>query len=360
MWRLAAALARCLPAEAAHLAAVQTLRFNLGPKPHLPAMPLTAAGLSFANPLGLGAGFDKDAACFNGAMQLGFGHVEVGTITPLPQPGNPRPRVFRLRQDGAVINRYGFNGNGMQAAARNIATAAKRDGILGINVGANKASDDPIRDYHLAVAHLAGLADYVTLNISSPNTPGLRDLQADKLLQHLLAAGRSGMAESGVARPLFLKMAPDLAVADIRIVVERCLADGVDGIIATNTTISRPDDLVSAAAGQAGGLSGLPLFEMATSVLAEVATMAQGKLAIVGVGGVASGWQAYAKILVGADLVQIYTGLALAGPGLPQKIMRDLAQLLTRDGCADVGAAKGQIPNAQKAISHALRLAQTV
>ena len=168
------------------------------------------------------------------------------------------------------------------------------------------------------------------------------------------------MAESGVARPLFLKMAPDLAVADIRIVVERCLADGVDGIIATNTTISRPDDLVSAAAGQAGGLSGLPLFEMATSVLAEVATMAQGKLAIVGVGGVASGWQAYAKILVGADLVQIYTGLALAGPGLPQKIMRDLAQLLARDGCADVGAAKGQIPNAQKAISHALRLAQTV
>ncbi len=160
MWRLAAAVARYLPAEAAHRAAVQTLRYNLGPRAQIPDLPVSVAGLSFANPLGLAAGFDKDAACFDGAMRLGFGHVEVGTITPLPQPGNPRPRVFRLRQDAAVINRYGFNGKGMEAAARNLAKKATRRGVLGVNVGANKTSKDPIRDYHEAVARLAGFADY--------------------------------------------------------------------------------------------------------------------------------------------------------------------------------------------------------
>jgi len=359
IWRAAAALARCLPAEAAHNAAVQTLRLNLGPRPALPTLPVTTSGLAFANPLGLAAGFDKDANCVNGALRLGFGHVEVGTITPLAQPGNPCPRVFRLNDDGAVINRYGFNGKGMKAARHNLERAAVRQGILGVNVGANKESKDPIQDYHLAVAHLAACADYVTLNISSPNTPGLRDLQADQLLGHLLAAGRSGMAEAGVKKPLFLKMAPDLTPAEIDSVVARCGAEGVDGIIATNTTISRPAGLVSAQAHEAGGLSGQPLFEMATDVLARVVAGAGNKLSVIGVGGVATGWQAYAKILVGADLVQLYTGLALRGPELPQIILRDLIKLLSRDGCTSLAEVRGQLPDAQAAINHAFRLAQS-
>ena len=358
MWRAAVALARCLPAEAAHRAAVQTLRLNIGPKPDVPSMPLTVAGIRFDNPLGLAAGFDKNAECFSGAMRLGFGHVEIGTVTPLPQPGNPRPRVFRLPVDRGVINRYGFNGNGMEYAARNLAAVNQRPAVLGVNVGANKTSADPIEDYHVAVARLAAFADYVTLNISSPNTPGLRDLQADQLLQHLLAAGRSGLAESGKKIPLFLKMAPDLQTTEIRKIVACCVDHNVDGIIATNTTVARPEGLSSPDADEQGGLSGAPLFAMSTAVLAEVAALARGRLAVIGVGGVASGWQAYAKLLVGADLVQLYTGLSFNGPGLPASILSEMKLLMECDGYGDVASASGQIPDAREAISHALRLAQ--
>jgi dihydroorotate dehydrogenase len=359
MWRAAAALARCLPAEAAHRVAVQTLRLNIGPKPDVPSMPVTVAGIRFDNPLGLAAGFDKNAECFSGAMRLGFGHVEIGTVTPLPQPGNPRPRVFRLAVDRGVINRYGFNGNGMEYAARNLAAVNQRTAVLGVNVGANKTSADPIEDYHVAVARLAAFADYVTLNISSPNTPGLRDLQADQLLQHLLAAGRSGLAESGKKIPLFLKMAPDLQTTEIRKIVACCVDHNVDGIIATNTTVARPEGLSSPDADEQGGLSGAPLFAMSTAVLAEVAALAKGRLAVIGVGGVASGWQAYAKLLVGADLVQLYTGLALDGPGLPASILAEMKLLMDYDGYGDVASASGQIPDAREAISHALHLAQS-
>jgi dihydroorotate dehydrogenase len=359
MWRAAAALARCLPAEAAHRVAVQTLRLNIGPKPDVPSMPVTVAGIRFDNPLGLAAGFDKNAECFSGAMRLGFGHVEIGTVTPLPQPGNPRPRVFRLPVDRGVINRYGFNGNGMEYAARNLAAVNQRTAVLGVNVGANKTSADPIEDYHVAVARLAAFADYVTLNISSPNTPGLRDLQADQLLQHLLAAGRSGLAESGKKIPLFLKMAPDLQTTEIRKIVACCVDHNVDGIIATNTTVARPEGLSSPDADEQGGLSGAPLFAMSTAVLAEVAALAKGRLAVIGVGGVASGWQAYAKLLVGADLVQLYTGLALDGPGLPASILAEMKLLMDYDGYGDVASASGQIPDAREAISHALHLAQS-
>ena len=359
MWRAAAALARCLPAEAAHRAAVQILRLNIGPKPDVPSMPVTVAGIRFDNPLGLAAGFDKNAECFSGAMCLGFGHVEIGTVTPLLQTGNPRPRVFRLPVDQGVINRYGFNGNGMEYAARNLAAVKQRPSVLGVNVGANKTSADPIEDYHVAVACLAAFADYVTLNISSPNTPGLRDLQADQLLQHLLAAGRSGLAESGKKIPLFLKMAPDLQTTEIRKIVACCVDHNVDGIIATNTTVARPEGLSSPDADEQGGLSGAPLFAMSTAVLAEVAAFAKGRLAVIGVGGVASGWQAYAKLLVGADLVQLYTGLALDGPGLPASILADMKLLMECDGYHDVASASGQIPNAREAISHAFHLAQS-
>ena len=364
IWRAAAGLARLLPPEAAHRAAVETLRRRIGPSPDLADLPVEVAGLSFRNPLGLAAGFDKDATCPDGALQLGFGHVELGTITPLPQPGNPRPRVFRLPQDQAVINRYGFNSKGMEPAAARLAARRRRTcrhpGIVGINVGANKTSDAPTDDYRAAVARLAPYANYITLNISSPNTPGLRDLQAGDNLRRTIAAGREGMAEAGATCPLFVKIAPDLGQGDIDTICATALDEAVDGLIATNTTVGRPDTLRSAYASESGGLSGAPLFERATHVLAAIA----GRLpadgpALVGVGGVASGWQAYAKILVGASLVQLYSGLALEGPELPARVVRELAALLQADGHDSITSARGSIPDAGAAIQHALRLAQT-
>ena len=365
IWRVAAGLARLLPPEAAHRAAVQTLRRNIGPAPDLADLPVDVAGLNFRNPLGLAAGFDKDAACPDGALRLGFGHVELGTITPLPQPGNPRPRVFRLPQDNAVINRYGFNSRGMAAAEARLearaAGATRHAGIVGVNVGANKTSAEPTDDYRVAVARLARFADYITLNISSPNTPGLRTLQAGDNLRRTIAAGRDGMAAAGVVRPLFVKLAPDLEEGDIDTICAIAQEEAIDGLIATNTTISRPDTLCSAHAGEAGGLSGAPLFEMSTHVLAGMARrLPAGGPALIGVGGVAGGWQAYAKILVGASLVQLYSALALAGPDLPGQVVRELAALLAADGHGSVAAARGTMPDPAAAIQHALRLAQSV
>lgn len=363
IWRLAAAAARLLPPEAAHKAAVATLRHGIGPSPTLPERPVSLAGLTFANPLGLAAGFDKNAACAPGAMRLGFGHVEVGTITPNPQPGNPRPRVFRLAKDRAVINRYGFNSDGMAAAARNLQAMARPTGILGINVGANKTSPDPTNDYRLAVAALAQHADYITLNISSPNTPGLRDLQTDANLQALIRAARDGFEEAGCQRPVFVKLAPDLDNADIEAICDRARSERLDGLIATNTTIARPDDLRSASRGEAGGLSGAPLFASSTEVLALMRRCLDGGQggnapALIGVGGVSSGAEAYAKILAGASLVQLYTALALQGPELPARIIRELDSLMRADGVASVGAACGQMTAPGAAIAHALRLAK--
>ena len=372
IWQLAAGMARLLPPEAAHRAAVATLRHRIGPAPDLPSLPVSVAGLDFASPLGLAAGFDKDASCPDGALQLGFSHVELGTITPQPQPGNPRPRVFRLAADGAVINRYGFNSRGMAAAAVQLARRqakmgdakegdanSGRAGIIGINVGANKTSSAPTEDYRIAVARLAAYADYITLNISSPNTPGLRDLQTADNLRLLIAAGRAGLAEAGCERPLFIKLAPDLAPADIEAIAATAVDERVAGLIATNTTIARPEGLQSAHTAEAGGLSGAPLFAMATHVLAEMAgRVSAGGPVLVGAGGVATGWQAYAKILVGASLVQLYTALALEGPELPARVIRELAALLASDGVADIEGARGQIPDADKAMQHALRLAR--
>jgi dihydroorotate dehydrogenase len=366
-------MARLLPPETAHRAAVATLRHLIGPTPDLPSLPVSVAGLDFANPLGLAAGFDKDASCPDGALQLGFSHVELGTITPRPQPGNPRPRVFRLPADGAVINRYGFNSRGMEMVAAQLARRqanlarpesarpeSAQPGIIGINVGANKTSSAPTEDYRIAVARLAAYGDYITLNISSPNTPGLRDLQTVDNLRLLIAAGRAGLADADCERPLFIKLAPDLASADIAAIAATAADEGVAGLIATNTTIARPDGLRSHHADETGGLSGAPLFAMATRVLAEMAgQLPAGGPVLVGAGGVASGWQAYAKILVGASLVQLYTALALEGPELPARVIRELAALLASDGVADIADARGQIPDADKAMQHALRLAQS-
>ena len=362
MWGLLAKVARCLPAEASHRMAVAMLQHNLGPRPIVPNLHanlrVQIAGMEFDNPLGLAAGFDNNAACFHGAMGLGFGHVEVGTITPLPQLGNPKPRVFRLSKDRAVINRYGFNSVGMEEAAKNLeSTVGQRVGVLGVNVGANKMSADPVEDYRQAVKRLAKFADYITLNISSPNTPGLRDLQTQKHLDDLLAAGLNGLKDAGFEqKPIFLKIAPDLHHDDLAVIVESCIVSGVAGIIATNTTLARPDFLNSAHASQAGGLSGAPLFTISTGILAAVAKLSQNRLGLIGAGGVAEVWQAYAKILVGADLVQLYTGLALEGPKMPGRILFQLAAMMDADGVQNVDEIKGQICDPKVAVKHSLAL----
>jgi len=296
---------------------------------------VTVAGLRFPNPLGLAAGADKDGRAIAGFFGLGFGSVEIGTLTPLPQPGNPQPRLFRLAEDRAVINRMGFNNGGL-AAALPRATAATRRGMLGINVGANKDALDRIADYEAGVAAAAPVADYVTINISSPNTPGLRDLQHGPALADLLA--RAAAARS--MTPLFLKVAPDLEPAQINEIAKAAIDARIDALIVGNTTITRPA-LASANAGEQGGLSGAPLAALAAQRLRDFRTATGGKLPLIAAGGIDSGAEAYARIRAGASLVQLYTGLVYGGPGLPHRILRDLAALLVRDGFASVSDAIG-------------------
>ena len=300
-----------------------------------PALPVTVAGLTFPNPLGLAAGADKDGRAIAGFFGLGFGSVEIGTLTPLPQSGNPKPRLFRLAADRGVINRMGFNNGGL-AAALPRARAAKRRGILGINVGANKDAVDRIADYEAGVAAAAPVADYVTINISSPNTPGLRELQHGPALGELLA--RSAAARG--ATPLFLKVAPDQEPAQIDEIARATIDAGIDALIVGNTTVGRPT-LRSAKAGEQGGLSGAPLSGLAAQRLADFRKATGGNLPLIAVGGIDSGAEAYARIRAGASLVQLYTGLVYGGPGLPRRILRDLAALLERDGFANVEDAIG-------------------
>lgn len=329
-----------LDAERAHGLTIAALKSGLVPAAPPPDRSLATrvAGLDFASPIGLAAGFDKNAEVPDAMLKLGFGFVEIGTVTPRPQPGNPRPRIFRLLEDGAVINRLGFNNAGLEAALVRLRARAGRPGIIGVNVGANKDSDDRIADYAAGVRAVAPLASYVTVNISSPNTPGLRELQGRDALARLLGAVMT--ARGGIATPLFVKVAPDLdasAIADIAAVV---IASGIDGLIVANTTTARPP-LRAPHAAEAGGLSGAPLFEPSTAVLRAFAGATGGKLPLVGVGGVASGAQALAKLRAGASLVQLYTGLVYGGPGLPARLNAELAAGLAREGFASVAAAVG-------------------
>jgi dihydroorotate dehydrogenase len=336
-------LLRRIDAETAHGLALKALAAGLGGRdlgrPD-PILATEALGLRFANPIGLAAGFDKDAVAVLPLMRLGFGFVEAGTVTPRPQPGNPRPRLFRLAEDAAVINRMGFNNGGIEAYLGRVA-ALKRPlpAPFGANIGVNKDGADPRRDYPALYAALAPLVDYVVVNVSSPNTPGLRDLQGEERLAQILA----GIAE--VRRPgnppVLVKIAPDLADAALGPLVETCVAHGVSGLIVSNTTIARPDTLRSPNRIQAGGLSGAPLRNRATAVLRQCFRLAQGRLVLVGVGGVASGADALEKIRAGASLVQLYTAFAYAGPELVPIIKRDLAALLRRDGFARVADAVG-------------------
>jgi dihydroorotate dehydrogenase len=339
-----ARLLRLLPPETAHRATLRLLRMA---KPLLSAAPaddprlqVRAFGLTFPNPLGLAAGFDKDAEVPEAMLKLGFGFVECGTVTPRPQPGNPRPRLFRLKEDRAVINRMGFNNAGMESAASRL-TRRRQSGITGINIGANKDSADRIADYRAAFARLAPLADYVAVNVSSPNTPGLRTLQNRDELERLLGALREERSRQTARKPLLLKIAPDLgddALADVAAVT---LAFEVDGIIATNTTIERPPSLSGSNAREAGGLSGAPLFARSTAVLKALRARLGDRVALVGAGGIGSGAEAYAKIRAGATLVQLYTALSYQGPGLVPWIKHDLLALMARDGFTSISQAIG-------------------
>ena len=340
---LAAGALRTLDPEDAHRLTVRALALGLGPGAPAPdpILATTIAGLSLPSAVGLAAGFDKNAEVFGPMLAAGFGFVECGTVTPLPQAGNPRPRLFRLTDDRAVINRMGFNNAGLEAFAARLARPG-RPGPVGANIGANKDSDDRIGDYVTGLRRLWGLADWFTLNISSPNTPGLRALQTRAALEELL--GRTAEARdalpAGGRVPLFLKVAPDLDDPEIEAIVETVLAFGLSGIIVANTTLSRPA-LASSDAGEAGGLSGAPLRELAQSVLGRFSTATAGRLPLVGAGGIASGADAYARIRAGASAVQLYSALVFEGPGLAVRLSRDLAARLRADGFRSLAEAVG-------------------
>lgn len=343
---LAAKAAHLLPPEAAHVATVRTLSKGLGVPGRAPDFPaniavtLSKSGLKLASPIGLAAGFDKNCDCPEAMARFGFGFVECGTVTPKPQPGNPKPRLFRLTEDRAVINRMGFNNFGLDYFVRRLAKYSHAVPI-GANVGANKDSEDRIADYVTGIEAVAPHADYITINISSPNTPGLRGLQDKASLSALLS--RCGAADRK-GRPVFLKVAPDLdseAIADICGVV-RGEGAWLSGLIVSNTTLARPESLASADKGEAGGLSGAPLFHPSTEVLRRFAQQLGGEFDLIGAGGIASGVDAYAKIRAGANAVQLYSMMVYEGPGLAVRAARELSRCLEEDGIAALSEAVGK------------------
>jgi dihydroorotate dehydrogenase len=343
-YRLALPLLHLLPAETAHRLALWALKHGLVPAAErfsAPVLNTRIWNLNFPNPVGLAAGFDKNGEAADALLGFGFGFVEVGTVTPRPQPGNPRPRLFRLTEDGAIVNRMGFNNRGMEAMARRLAGRKAGTGIVGINLGKNKDSEDAAADYAAGAGRLAPLADYLVINVSSPNTPGLRALQGRDRLSALVKRTRAAYGAGGRVPPLLVKIAPDLEDADLADIATLASNGLFDGLIVSNTTIARPDHLTSAAAGETGGLSGAPLFEPSTRLLRRIYAMTRGKVPLIGVGGIASGLDAYVKIRAGASLVQIYSAMIYQGPGLVGRITRDLADLLTRDGFTSVAQAVG-------------------
>ena len=332
-----------LDAENAHRATIAALKLRSGtaftPKPDwsTPTLETSVAGLRFPNPVGLAAGFDKDAEVFGPILNLGFGFVEIGTVTPRPQSGNPRPRVFRLEEDRAVINRMGFNNDG-QAAALERLTRRHGNGIVGVNIGANKDSADRIEDYAAGVRAMAPVASYLTINISSPNTPGLRQLQDEGALRALLSAIAEARGPNGP--PIFLKVAPDLGEGEPDQIVRSALEHRIDAIIVANTTVSRPP-LQSGFAGEQGGLSGAPLKQLALKAVRDFRAASGGQIRLIGVGGIASADDAWERIRAGASLVQLYTAMVYEGPGLARRIVRGLAERVRREGFANIAEAVG-------------------
>ncbi|TWB64883.1 quinone-dependent dihydroorotate dehydrogenase [Bradyrhizobium sacchari] len=329
---------RWLDPEDAHRLAIQGLRFlpPVKPRPDDAKLAVRAFGLNFPNPIGMAAGFDKSAEVPDALLRLGFGFVEIGSVTPKPQAGNPRPRLFRLERDEAVINRMGFNNDGAEIALRRLAARAQHGGIVGVNVGANKDSADRVGDYVKLIETFAPVASYFTVNVSSPNTPGLRNLQEGALLDDLLARvidARERVRQKAGDTPVLLKIAPDLSLAQLDDVVQVARSRKVDGMIVSNTTIARPSTLrEETRAKEQGGLSGRPLFRLSTRMVAETYVRVEGAFPLVGVGGVDSGGAALTKIRAGASLIQLYSSLVYKGLGLVEEIKRDLTSTLLRTG----------------------------
>ncbi|MFO0388615.1 MAG: quinone-dependent dihydroorotate dehydrogenase [Alphaproteobacteria bacterium] len=348
VFRLVRPVVHWLSPETAHQAGICALRYGLLGRAafiHHPMLTTQAFGLSFRNPLGLAAGFDKNAVAVDALLAQGFGFVEAGTVTPRAQSGNPKPRIFRLSHDEAVINRLGFNNNGLDEYLRNFARHKKDAGIAGANIGKNKDSTDAVQDYITGLKAVFPLADYITVNISSPNTKGLRDLQQrdalGELLGELLKIRNVCAGQYGKTVPLLLKVAPDLAKAEIDDVVSVIAQHPIDGLIVSNTTVSRPESLCSAHKQEQGGLSGRPLFALSTQVLRAFYERTEGKIPLVGVGGIASAEDAYTKIRAGAALVQLYSALVYQGFGLVERICNGLPELLQRDGFSHISEAIG-------------------
>lgn len=338
--RLGLAALRRIDPETAHGLALRAVRAGLAPRGGpvtSPRLRTRLAGLDLPNPVGLAAGFDKNATALHALARTGFGFIEVGAATPRPQAGNPRPRLFRLAEDRAAINRFGFNNDGMEAIAARL-SARPLDRVTGLNLGANKDSADRAADFAAVLTHCGPHVDFVTVNVSSPNTERLRDLQGPEALAALLAGVMAANAALARPIPVFLKIAPDLGDTDLAAIAGVAGSAQLAGIIATNTTLAR-DGLKSDAAKEAGGLSGAPLFEKSTRVLARLSTLTD--LPLIGVGGISSAEEAYAKIRAGASAVQLYTALVYGGLSLVDEIARGLDRLLARDGFANVAEAVG-------------------
>lgn len=300
--------------------------------------------LRFRNPLGIAAGLDKNGQATSALLRLGWGHVEVGTITPLPQPGNPRPRIFRLSEDRALINRMGFPGAGADRVLARLAGMAKTSGIVGINIGANKQSVEAgtaIEDYKHGITRLGGVADYLTINVSSPNTARLRELQGREALTAVIEGARIARNALPKRKPLLVKIAPDLSTAELDDIIEICLTHDIDGIVATNTTIARPPSLQNRRRDETGGLSGAPLRSRSTEVIRYLYQGTEGKLPIIGVGGIFSAADALEKLAAGASLLQIYTAFIYEGPSLARRVNRDLSQLFRQHGIASSAELTG-------------------
>ncbi|ESQ88705.1 dihydroorotate dehydrogenase [Asticcacaulis sp. AC460] len=350
MYSLATRALHILQPETAHTVTIQLLKAGLGPvsslrTPQLAVdVPYDGGTLRFPNCVGLAAGFDKNAEVPLAMARAGFGFVECGTVTPLPQDGNPKPRLFRLTEDEAVINRMGFNNGGLEAYARNL-EGTKDKAVIGLNIGANKDATDRMADYVTGLKRLWGMGSYFTINISSPNTPGLRALQGrshlDDLLGRIAETRRALASATGQNMPIFLKIAPDLDDSEVEDTVSATLDHGLEGLIVSNTTLSR-EGLRSSFASEAGGMSGKPLFELSTRALKVAATAAAGKLVLIGAGGITSGAEAYAKIRAGASLVQLYSAMVYKGPGLADAVRRDLVARLKADGFATMSEAIGK------------------
>ena len=341
LFPLARPVMSLLDPEAAHTLTLRALRMGLGPRAREVdpvSLAIDVLGFHFENPLGIAAGFDKNGEVPDAMLAMGMGFAEVGTVTPRPQSGNPRPRTFRLPVHRAVINRLGFNNEGHAALKKRLEARRKRPGIVGVNIGANKDAADRIADYEAGIRAFEGLASYFTVNISSPNTPGLRALQNRAELETLIARV---LAARKTRTPVLLKIAPDLGQEELADIAEVALAQGLDGLIVSNTTVARGDLISGVHAQETGGLSGAPLFAMSTAVLAGIYRLTKGRLPLVGVGGISNGHDAYMKIRAGASLLQLYSALTYEGPGLIARIKRELAAHLATDGFGHLRDAVG-------------------